>query len=102
MTGQIPESVKNERSARLIAVTDEMNRKFSESLIRMKRPVLIEEREVLSDGTAVQCGFTPEYIRTAVISGEDLTNRIVDVRISGEGRTGNGRVMIGKIEKNLQ
>lgn len=102
MPGQVPESVKNERSARLISVTDELNRKFCESLIGETRPVLIEEREVLQSGEEVQCGLTPEYIRVAVKNSGDLTNRIVNVCLSGVDRSSSGRVMTGKIEKNLQ
>ena len=102
MPDQVPENVKNERSARLIAMTDEMNRQFAESFIGKTVPVLIEEQENTTDGVTLQCGFTPEYIRTGVENSKNLINTIVNVRISGISRTGNGRVLIGKIEKNLQ
>ena len=102
MPGQVPENVKNERSARLIAMTDKMNLEFAESLIGKARPVLIEETEKSADGSVLQCGFTPEYIRTGVESTDDLVNRIVNVTLSGISMTENGRVLIGKIEKNLQ
>lgn len=102
MPDQVPEKVKNERSARLIKVTDEMNLKAAESFIGKTVPVLIEEKEKTPKGVSLQCGFTPQYIRAGAPSSSNLINTIQNVRITGISRTENGRVMIGKIEKNLQ
>ncbi|MBE6017149.1 MAG: tRNA (N(6)-L-threonylcarbamoyladenosine(37)-C(2))-methylthiotransferase MtaB [Lachnospiraceae bacterium] len=102
MPDQVPEKVKNERSARLIKVTDEMNLGAAESFIGRTVPVLIEEKEKAADGECLQCGFTPQYIRAGVESGSDLINTIVMLKVSGMAQTENGRVLTGKIEKNLQ
>lgn len=80
MENQIPEQVKTERSRILM----ELDRENSEAYILEQRgrdvEILIEEKMVLN-GTEYQVGHTKEYIRAAVISDQDLTNRIVSARI---------------------
>ena len=85
MPDQIPEHVKAERVRRLIALGDELARKYHEEQIGKVVPVLLEES--LEDGSMV--GYTPEYIHVRVPSGE--SGSIVNVRltaIEGDGMLG--------------
>lgn len=86
MEGQIPESVKTERSR----ILQELDRKHTERYVmeqvgRQVEILIEEETEV--DGVHYQTGHTKEYIRAAVISERDLTNQIVSAtveRVLGE------------------
>ena len=86
MEGQIPESVKTERSR----ILQELDRKHTERYVmeqvgRQVEILIEEETEV--DGVRYQTGHTKEYIRAAVISERDLTNQIVSAtveRVLGE------------------
>jgi len=85
MADQIPEPVKAERVKRLIALGDELARRYHERQIGKVVPVLLEES--LQDGSMV--GYTPEYIHVRVPGG--VSGKVVNVRltaIEGEGMLG--------------
>lgn len=82
MDGQIPEPVKTERSEALLKLTAENSRAYRERLIGSTVEVLMEET-FSSGGKNYQVGHTKEYVRVAVESGGQLSNRIVNVKADG-------------------
>ena len=82
MDGQIPESVKARRSAKLAAAAEEMARDYRERLVGAERTVLLEEPFVL-DGKQYYTGFTEEYVKVAVESSYERTNSLAHGKIMG-------------------
>lgn len=77
LPGQHGNAVKEERSRRAIAVAEEMNRQYRESLMGSVQQVLFETEE---DG--LWSGYAPNYIRV-YSHGENLHNRIENVLVTG-------------------
>lgn len=77
LPGQHGNAVKEERSRRAIAVAEEMNRQYRESLMGSVQQVLFETEE---DG--LWSGHAPNYIRV-YSHGENLHNRIENVLVTG-------------------
>lgn len=73
----VPQRVKQERAARMIALSDEKQRAFVERYLGTVRPVLMEQPH----GEGPMHGFTDNYIRVNVEPDDRLTNRIVPVRL---------------------
>ena len=65
LPGQITEKIKNERSAKMIALGDEMSVDYRISRLGSRVTVIPEEYKTI-DGTEYLCGFTPEYICAAI------------------------------------
>ena len=85
LPGQHGNAVKEERSRRAIAVAEEMNRQYRESLMGSVQQVLFETEE---DG--LWSGHDPNYIRVYA-RGENLHNTIRPVLVTGlyaDGVTG--------------
>ena len=76
MTGQIRESVKGERSRRLLELNVLQERRFLERQTGQKVEILVEEAMEIS-GISYQTGHTREYCRAVFVSDEDLTGQIV-------------------------
>lgn len=94
MPEQLPEGVKKERSRVLIEIGMKHQREFMEKFLGQKREVLFEERQDIQ-GTAYWVGHTMEYLKVAVVSDEDLGNRILEVKLEEILPEG---IMIGKID----
>lgn len=87
MDNQIPESVKAERVKRLIALGDELARRYHEGFLGLTAPVLLEERTREGD----IAGYTPEYIQVRVRGAEAQPGQIAQVRldtVTPEGMSG--------------
>jgi threonylcarbamoyladenosine tRNA methylthiotransferase MtaB len=82
MENQIPEEVKTARSAELIGLGEHMSLEYRKRCLDTEQEVLFEEL-VDVNGTPMYVGYTKEYVRVAVESGENLTNRIVRGKITG-------------------
>jgi threonylcarbamoyladenosine tRNA methylthiotransferase MtaB len=82
MDNQIPEEVKTARSAELIGLGERMSLEYRKRCLDTEQEVLFEEL-VDVNGTPMYVGYTKEYVRVAVESGENLTNRIVHGKITG-------------------
>ncbi len=78
MDGQVPDSVKSQRLARLTEVGRECVYKMAESYIGQQKEVLFE---LCEDGRAV--GHTPEFLEVAVITTDDLHNCVKTVKLNG-------------------
>ena len=73
----VPQRVKQERAAQMIALSDKKQRAFIERYLGTIRPVLMEQPH----GDGPMHGFTDNYIRVNVTPDDTLTNRIVPVRL---------------------
>ncbi len=73
----VPQRVKQERAARMIALSDQKQRAFIERYLGTERQVLLEQPH----GKGPMHGFTDNYIRVNVAPDESLTNRLVAVRL---------------------
>ena len=85
MPGQLGNAVKEERSRQAIAVAQEMNKAYRESLIGTTQAVLFEEIQ-----QGLYTGHAPNYIRVYA-EGADLHNQVRQVQITGlfeDGLTG--------------
>ena len=74
MENQIQNSVKNERTARLIELSDIMGEEFIERFKGRNMPVLFE-REISEN---LYEGYTVNYIRVIAESKENIQNKILD------------------------
>ena len=82
MPGQHPNAVKEDRSRRAIAVADEMNLAYRQSLVGTKQQVLFEEEQ-----GGFFTGHAPNYIRVYA-KGQDLRNVVKTVEITQVFRDG--------------
>ena len=83
MEHQVPEQIKTVRSNEMLEMGERKRRKFEEQFIGQETEVLIEET-VIIDGRQMQSGHTREYIRIALDTEENMTNRLVKVRFTQE------------------
>ncbi len=97
MEGQVPEQVKNERSAVLIRLGQENKERYEAALTGTDREVLFEEAQTL-DGKPYFVGHTREYVKIAVPGTENLENRICRVAVNGERTAG---MLTGSLIKKL-
>lgn len=77
MEDQIPEDVKNERTTRLIELSQVKKTAFYQQCEGQKRPVLVEA-ETIDDQL---CGFTDNYIRVSLPYDENIINTIQKVTV---------------------
>ncbi len=80
MPGQVPEQIKNERSAELIKLGEEMTEGFEKRFMGTTQKVLFEE-QVMLDGNMYWSGCTAEYVKVLVSAGNaaELTGKLADV-----------------------
>lgn len=76
MSGQLNNSIKEERSRAAIAVAEEMSLRFRQQMINTRQEVLFEEE----NGTYYS-GHTPNYIKVYA-KGKDLHNQVRTVLIT--------------------
>lgn len=89
MKDQVPENIKKERSAELIALGDKMSKEFREYYLGKEEEVLFEEEihfsEQMQATSAINgeisgkyyVGYTREYVKVVKYSEEPLENKIV-------------------------
>ena len=75
MENQVPDEIKNSRSAQLIELGNKNQRAYEDAFVGKEAEVLFEER-LVRGGEEYFSGHTKEYIRVAIKSSEDLTNEI--------------------------
>ncbi len=78
MPNQIKKSIKNNRSHRLILLSEKLERDFRERFISTIKDVLFEDKKC--DNTYE--GLTENYIKVVVKSERDLHNKIAPVRLN--------------------
>lgn len=79
MENQVPDQIKTKRSNELLALHEKNSVKYLQEHLGKELEVLMEE-EMLIGEQKYFVGHTKEYIRAAVKTDEDLTNRFVTVR----------------------
>lgn len=79
MDHQVPDQVKTERSNLLLTLHEKNARDYLERHLGKELEVLMEEQMTL-DGENYFVGHTREYIRVALKTEENLTNRFVTVK----------------------
>ena len=80
MENQVPENIKALRSDVLLALHEEKKKSYEQSFYGKEVEVLVEEDAVVN-GTAAQVGHTREYMKIALVSSENLKNKVVKVQI---------------------
>ena len=85
MDGQIPDSVKTQRSALLLELGQKKQREYEEKLLGTAREVLMEESVVIG-GETWQVGHTKEYVKIGRKTEEDLSNQLVNVEIESRSQ----------------
>ncbi len=81
MSGQVSHEVKHERSARMLALSEESGRRFRQRFIGRVLPVLWEQVSGASERGFQNVGLTDNYLRVTLEAPEVLTNRIELVRL---------------------
>lgn len=85
MEGQIPESVKAQRSRQMIELGKRKQAAYERSFLGKDVEVLVEERIVM-DGKTYQTGYTKEYIKIALNEEKNLQNCIRTIRIADDSQ----------------
>jgi threonylcarbamoyladenosine tRNA methylthiotransferase MtaB len=81
MGGQVPEEIKKERGARLLALSDDGARRFWRRFVGRSMTVLWEQITGASEAGFHNAGLTDNYIRVEMIAPAALTNTISDARL---------------------
>lgn len=81
MKGHVSEDVKKRRSAQLLALSDEMERRYCERNAGKHLPVLWEQVAGACDDGFFNVGYTPNYIRVGCTHPRPLTNLIIPARL---------------------
>ena len=76
MPDQVPEPVKKERSAQLLALGEKMSCEYRNGYLEKEKEALFEEKMELN-GVEYYVGYTKEYVKVAIESHVDLTNKLV-------------------------
>ncbi|MBA7673292.1 Threonylcarbamoyladenosine tRNA methylthiotransferase MtaB [subsurface metagenome] len=76
MPEQVGDRVKKERSQRMLALASESTQNFSQQFLGKTMPVLWEKQ---TDG--IWSGHTDNYIKVYTRSNEDLTNKLLPVKL---------------------
>ena len=85
MDGQVPDSVKTQRSALLLELGQKKQWEYEEKLLGTAREVLMEESVVIG-GETWQVGHTKEYVKIGRKTEEDLSNQLVNVEIESRSQ----------------
>jgi len=88
MLEQIGDRVKKQRSQRMLALAKESAQNFSRQFLGKTMSVLWEEQS----GDGIWSGHTDNYLKVYTRNNEDLTNRLLPVRlveVRGDGVWGN-------------
>ena len=85
MTGQVDETIKNQRSEKLIEIEKELEKEYQKYFIGKKEEVLLEEVQLI-EGREYVVGYNERYVRIAVSCTEmpdakERCNTIATVKI---------------------
>jgi threonylcarbamoyladenosine tRNA methylthiotransferase MtaB len=83
MRGHVAEDAKKARSARMIALADDMAARFAQRFAGTERPVLWEHVAGLAEDGFLNVGYTDNYIRVACLHPRALTGQITPARLAG-------------------
>ena len=85
MTGQVDETIKNQRSEKLIGIEKELEKEYQKYFIGKKEEVLLEEVQLI-EGREYVVGYNERYVRIAVsctemLDAKERCNTIATVKI---------------------
>lgn len=83
MTGQVPEEIKAKRSDVLLALEKKLRREYETYFADREVEVLFEE-QVHIDGVSYMVGHNERYVKFALQTEEDLSNRCIKGRVNGD------------------
>ena len=81
MKGHVSEAVKKARSARLIELSDVLERRYCERQIGKRLPVLWEQVAGASEDGFFNVGYTPNYVRVGCVFPRALTNFVIPAQL---------------------
>ncbi len=81
MDNQVDESIKNKRSNELLELNEKLRKEYISAFVGAEKEVLFEE-EIMVDNITYFTGYTKEYVRVAVRSTTDLSNRLIRVKLT--------------------
>ena len=81
MRNHIPTSIKKEWSAILLALSNEIEANFAQSLKNTSQPVLWEQITGSTPDGFINTGYTDNYMRVKTIHPRDLTNHITPTQL---------------------
>lgn len=76
MKDQVPEEIKTQRSARLLALAKEKEAAYRQQFEGKEVELLVEEYQIIG-GETWQVGHTKEYVKAGIRSEEDKSNQII-------------------------
>lgn len=82
MSGQLTEKEKTKRSARLLAMEESQSKEYRSFYLGREVEALFEEAKEIN-GEIYQIGHTPNYVKVALKTSEDLSNCLKKVRAEG-------------------
>lgn len=82
MEHQIPEQIKTERSAKLLELEHAMSKEFRDFYIGKEVKVLLEEA-LEYEGETYFTGYTPEYVKVAFKTTQNMSNQFVTGKMKG-------------------
>ncbi len=82
LPGQVPDDVKTLRSNELLELERQQSKDFRAHYVGKEAEVLFEETKNIG-GVDYQVGHTKDYVKVALLTEENLTNKIRNVKISG-------------------
>lgn len=80
MDNQVRDDIKGIRSDELIKLSSKLQRDYINSFVGKTVEVLFEEKTVI-DNRQYYVGHTKEYVKVAVITEDDLANKILPVKV---------------------
>ncbi len=80
MPDQIAEQVKTKRSDCLLTLAERLTMEYRQSFLGEEVSVLLEEEKLL-EGQKYWIGYTPEYIKVALLSQGDARNTQIEARL---------------------
>lgn len=83
MKGHVSKAIKKQRSAELLALSGQMEQRFTERFLGTERPVLWEQVIGSTEAGFINVGYTDNYIRVRGIHPRPLTNLITNGLIQG-------------------
>ncbi len=94
MPGQVPDAIKNERKARMIALSDQMEEIFQQRHIGQTVQVLWESAHGATPDGIVWSGLTSNYLRVVTTTPALIGNTITSARLVGLGNQGMQAVVL--------
>ncbi len=80
MSGQVPDSIKAERSNLLLKMEEEHSKEFRSHYLGKEAEVLFEEGKEIN-GRMYQVGHTKDYVKVALETDQNLANQILTVKV---------------------